>query len=120
MGAWPVFAFFGLDVPLRYWASELNYRHAAAHEEVTMTPVALTVRKVNHRGRGARTRVNLLWVRLRRRRHQEFASSACPWRCAGAAPIANFLGPHEKASFATALGKALAEAKRGVTRTAIP
>ena len=31
--------------------------------------------------------------------------------------IASFLGPDEKASFAKALGHALSEAKRGVTRT---
>src|SRR5450759_3002853 len=46
-GAWPIFGFFGLDVLLLYWAFRLNYRHAAAYEEVTMTPAALTVRKVS-------------------------------------------------------------------------
>jgi uncharacterized membrane protein len=34
--------------------------------------------------------------------------------------IAGFLGPDEKASFAKALGAALADAKRGVTRTVLP
>ena len=34
-------------------------------------------------------------------------------------PIAAFLGPAEKASFAHALGKALGEAKRGPTRTVL-
>ena len=33
--------------------------------------------------------------------------------------VASFLGPHEKESFAKALGAALSEAKRGVTRTVI-
>jgi len=34
-------------------------------------------------------------------------------------PIAAFLGPHEKASFALALGSALGEAKRGPRRTVV-
>ena len=64
MGAWPVFGFFGLDVLLLYWAFRLNYRHAAAYEEVQLTPAALTVRKVNHRGIAREWVLNPLWVRL--------------------------------------------------------
>ena len=48
IGAWPVFGFFGLDVLLLYWAFRLNYRHAEAYEQVTVTPSALKVRKVSH------------------------------------------------------------------------
>ena len=51
-GAWPVVGFFGLDVALLYWAFKLNYAHAAAYEEVTVTAAALKLRKVNHRGEG--------------------------------------------------------------------
>ncbi len=121
MGAWPVFGFFGLDVLLLYWAFKLNYRHAAAYEEVTMTPVALTVRKVNHRGAVREWVLNPLWVRLDKVVHEEFGIERLFLVSRGRElAIANFLAPHEKASFATALGKALAEAKRGVTRTAIP
>ena len=72
LGAWPVFGFFGLDVALLYWAFRLNYRHAAAYEEVTMTPVALTVRKVSHRGRMREWVLNPLWVRLEKVVHEEF------------------------------------------------
>ena len=34
-------------------------------------------------------------------------------------PVAAFLGPNEKASFATALSAALGEARRGPTRTVL-
>src|ERR1035441_10361542 len=47
-------------------------------------------------------------------------SSMCRWFLVSRGKqlaIANFLGPDEKASFAQALGNALSEAKRGVTRT---
>jgi uncharacterized membrane protein len=121
MGAWPVCGFFGLDVLLLYWAFRLNYRHAAAYEEVTMTPVALTVRKVSHRGQARKWVLNPLWVRLEKIVHEEFGIERLLLVSRGKQlAVANFLGPDEKASFAVALGKALNEAKRGVTRTVLP
>jgi uncharacterized membrane protein len=120
MGAWPVFGFFGLDVLLLYWAFRLNYRHAAAYEEVTMTPVSLTVRKVSHRGTVREWVLNPLWVKLDKVVHEEFGIERLLLISRGRQlAIANFLGPDEKASFAAALGNALHEAKRGVTRTAL-
>lgn len=117
-GAWPVFGFFGLDVLLLYWAFRLNYRHAAAYEEVKITPSTLTVRKVSHRGRVREWALNPLWVRLEKVVHEEFGIERLFLVSRGRRlAIASFLGPDEKASFAEALGKALNEAKRGVTRT---
>src|SRR5580698_11491509 len=72
MGAWPVFGFFGLDVLLLYWAFRINYRHANAYEQVTVTPTALKVRKVSHRGRVREWALNPLWVRLDKVVHEEF------------------------------------------------
>jgi uncharacterized membrane protein len=120
-GAWPVFGFFGLDVLLLYWAFRLNYRHAAAYEEVTVTPAALTVRKISHRGRVREWVLNPLWVRLDKVAHEEFGIERLFLVSRGKQlAIASFLGPDEKASFAKAMANALSEAKRGVTRTAIP
>jgi uncharacterized membrane protein len=119
-GAWPVFGFFGLDVALLYWAFKLNYRHAAAYEEVKVTPAALTVRKVSHRGTAREWVLNPLWVRLEKIVHEEFGIERLLLVSRGKQlAIASFLGPAEKASFAKALGAALSEAKRGVTRTVI-
>jgi uncharacterized membrane protein len=118
MGAWPVFGFFGLDVLLLYWAFRLNYRHAAAYEQVTVTPTALMVRKVSHRGRAREWVLNPLWVRLDKTVHEEYGIERLFLTSRGRQlAIANFLGSDEKASFAQALGQALGEAKRGVTRT---
>jgi uncharacterized membrane protein len=120
MGAWPVFGFFGLDVLLLYWAFKLNYRHAAAYEEVKVTPAALTVRKVSHRGTAREWKLNPLWVRLEKVVHEEFGIERLFLVSRGRElAIANFLGPAEKASFAKALGAALSEAKRGVTRAVV-
>jgi uncharacterized membrane protein len=120
MGAWPVFGFFGLDVLLLYWALKLNYRHAAAYEEVKVTPAALTVRKVSHRGIAREWTLNPLWTKLDRVVHEEFGIERLFLVSRGKElAIASFLGPDEKASFAKALGSAIAEAKRGVTRTVL-
>lgn len=120
LGAWPVFGFFGLDVLLLYWAFRLNYRRGDAYEEVKVTPSTLTVRKVSHRGRVREWALNPVWVRLEKVVHQEFGIERLFLVSRGRQlTIASFLGPDEKADFALALGNALNEAKRGVTRTVL-
>ncbi len=119
LGAWPVFGFLGLDVLLIYWAFRANYRAARAYEEVTVTASELTVRKVSHRGRVREWTLNPVWVQLDRMVHEEFGMERLFLVSRGRRlPIAAFLGPDEKASFARALSAALGEAKRGPTRTA--
>ena len=119
-GAWPVCGFFGLDVALLYWAFRLNYRHADAYEEVKVTPSALTVRKVIHRGVSREWVLNPLWVKLDKVVHEEYGVERLLLISRGKQlAIGNFLGPDEKASFAQALGEALSEAKRGVTQTTL-
>lgn len=118
MGAWPVFGFFGLDVLLVYFAFRANFRAARAYEEVTVTVSELTVRKVSHHGRVRVWTLNPVWVRLERIMHEEFGIERLLLVSHGRQlPIAGFLGPNEKASFAKALAAALGEAKRGPTRT---
>ena len=118
IGAWPVFGFFGLDALLLYWAFRINYRRAAAYEVVTVTPVELKVRKVTHRGLVREWVLNPLWVTLDKVTHEEYGIERLFLVSGGKRlPIASYLGPDEKASFADALSKALGTAKRGVTRT---
>jgi len=120
MGAWPVMGFLGLDVVLIYWAFRMSYRSAAAYEEVTITASTLTVRKVTHRGEVAAWTLNPVWVQLHRQTHAEFGIERLFLVSHGRRlPIAGFLGPDEKASFAAALASALGEARRGPTRTVL-
>ena|ERR1700678_328564 len=120
LGAWPVFGFFGLDVFLVYWAFRANYRAAAAYEEITVTASELRVRKVSHRGKVSEWTLNPLWVKLDRETHEEFGIEHLFLVSRGhRLPVASFLGPQEKESFAVALGAAISEAKRGPTRTAL-
>jgi uncharacterized membrane protein len=118
-GAWPVFGFFGLDVLLIWWAFRVNYRAAAAYEQVTVTPSELTVRKVSQYGKVSQWMFNPLWVRLDRDAHEEFGLQRLFLVSRGRRlAIAAFLGPQEKESFAHALSAALGEARRGPTRPA--
>jgi uncharacterized membrane protein len=120
MGAWPVVGFFGLDVLLIYWAFRVNYRSALAYEEVMVTPSELRVRKVSHRGKVAEWSLNPLWTRLDRDTHAEFGVERLYLVTRGRKlPIAGFLSPPEKESFADALSAAIGEARRGPTRSAV-
>jgi|SRR6185312_5334695 uncharacterized membrane protein len=114
MGAWPVFGFFGLDVLAVYWAFRLNFRHARATEEISVTPSELRVRRVSHRGHVVEWVLNPLWVQLDQKTHAEFGIEKLYLLSKGRrVSIASFLGPDEKASFAKALLDALQAAKRG-------
>ena len=120
IGAWPVVGFLGLDVLLVYWAFRANFRAAATYEQVTITASELRVRKVSQRGKAREWMLNPLWTRIDRETHEEFGLMRLflvsrGWRLA----VAGFLGPKEKESFAKQLSTALAEAKRGPTRTVI-
>src|SRR3984893_14697247 len=108
MGAWRVFGFFGLDVLLVYWAFRANYRAAAAYEEVTVTASELKVRKVSHRGKVSEWTLKPVWVKLERVTHEEFGiESLFLVSRDRRLPVATFLGPQEKESFAVALGAAI-------------
>jgi uncharacterized membrane protein len=116
MGAWPVLGFLGLDVLVVYWAFRVNFRRAAATEEITVTPLELRVRRVSHRGHVVEWVLNPLWVQLDQKIHAEFGIERLYLVSRGRrVSIGNFLGADEKASFAKALMAALQTAKRGIT-----
>ena len=119
-GAWPVAGVFGVDVALIYWAFRANYRAARAYEQIVVTPTELMFRKVSQHGAVSDWRCNPLWVRLDRNVDEEFGVQSLHLVARGQRlPIAGFLGPDEKESFASALLAALAAARRGPTRTVI-
>ena len=116
MGAWPVLGFFGLDMLVIWWAFRVNFRRAAASEEITVTPSELRVRRTSHRGHVVEWVLNPLWVQLDQKIDAEFGIERLYLLSRGhRVSIASFLGPDEKASFAKALLAALQAAKRGPT-----
>ena len=117
LGAWPVVGFLGFDVVLVYWAFRANYRAAAAFEEVTVTPSALRLRRVSHRGEVAEWTLNPVWTKLDHEKHEEFGLLKLFLVSRGRRlSVAGFLSPKERESFAAALSAALGEARRGPTR----
>ena len=77
------------------------------------------MRRVSHRGEVAEWTLNPLWTQLDRETHEEFGLLQLFLVSRGRRlPVAGFLSPKEKESFAAALSAALGEAKRGPTRTA--
>ena len=116
MGAWPVLGFFGLDVLAIWWAFRINFRHARATEEISVTHSELRVRRVSHRGHVVEWVLNPLWVQLDQKADAEFGIEKLYLVSRGRrVSVARFLGPDEKASFAKALLAALQAAKRGPT-----
>jgi len=116
MGAWPVFGFFGLDVLAIYWAFKINFRRANAHEEISVTPSQLRLRRVSHRGHVMEWVLNPVWVQLDQISHEEFGIERLYLVSRGRrVSVGSFLGPDEKASFAKALRAALQAARRGPT-----
>lgn len=65
MGAWPVFAFFGLDVLAIYVAFRLNYRSGQAAEVIEIGNSALTLTRHHPSGQKEQVALNPYWVRLR-------------------------------------------------------
>ena len=116
LGAWPVLGFFGLDVLVIYFAFRINFRHARASEEIRITASELRLRRVSHRGHVVEFVLNPLWVQLDQKTHAEYGVEKLYLLSKGRrVSVASFLGPDEKASFARALGAALAAARRGPT-----
>lgn len=114
LGAWPIVGFLGLDVLLVYWAFHANYRSAAAFEQVTVTPSELRLRRVTHRGEVSEWTLNPVWTNLDRETHEEFGLLHLFLVSQGRKlPVAGFLSPPERESFAEALSSALNTAKRG-------
>jgi uncharacterized membrane protein len=116
IGAWPVFGFFGLDVLAVYWAFRVNFYHAQALEEITITASELRFRRVSHRGHQVEWVLNPLWVQLDQKTHAEFGIEKLYLRSHGRKiSVGSFLGADEKASLARALTAALHAARRGPT-----
>ncbi|GGE29820.1 membrane protein [Agaricicola taiwanensis] len=114
MGAWPVVGFFGLDVLLLWLAFRWSYRTARAREEVSVTALELFVRKISHWGDVSEWRFNPLWVRLKREEDEDYGLMRLAiLERNRSLDVGGFLSPPERADFAEAFAKALAEARRG-------
>jgi len=114
IGAWPIVGFFGLDVALLYLAFRANFHAARAYEDFHLTYFELLFARVSARGARREWRFNPAWVRIERIDHQDFGPQRLSLLSRGRRwEVAKFLGPDQKAEFATTLAQGLAEAQRG-------
>ncbi|WP_439528087.1 DUF2244 domain-containing protein [Pannonibacter sp.] len=114
VGAWPVMAFFGLDIALVWFAFRMNYAAARAYEEIIIHSHEIVIRKVGPGKRLQEYRFNTFWVRLTVDRLDDEGVTRILLTSRGeAVPIGDFLNPPDRTSFAGALTAALAAAKAG-------
>lgn len=111
MGAWPVLGFLGLDVLLVYIAFKINYRAGRAYETIDLTPEALTVTRVDPRGRQQRFEFNPYWVRVRLQERPDGRTDLRLALHGREVPFARLLTDDERRTFAPVLRNALADAR---------
>jgi uncharacterized membrane protein len=114
MGFWPVAGFFGLDFLGLYIAFRVSYRQGDAFELVELTPIRLLFRKVSPKGDVKDWQFNPLWTRLDREVDDEYGMQQLALTSRNEhVVIARDLSPPERETLAEALGRALADVKRG-------
>ena len=114
IGAWPVIGFCGADVLILYLAFRSNFRAAAALEAVEVTATEIHLRKVSADGQSIDYRFNPSWVRLEiERLPDEGVTRIALFSHGRGVPMAEFLNPEDRTSFAEALAGAIAAARRG-------
>ena len=108
-GAWPVFGFCGLEVVLVWWAFRANYRAARSHETVQLSDEELRIRRVDAKGRARAFSFQPYWVRVALREEPDESTHLHLMSHGRELEVAAALSPPERADFARALEKALAE-----------
>lgn len=112
VGAWPVFAFLGLDVVLLYVAFLINYRAGRAFEEISVRRDALIVRRISPRGQIRQMTFNPYWAKLHIKRDDEDVVTDISLTAKGESThVGTFLNPDDKTTFARAFSVALARAR---------
>ena len=112
-GAWPVAAFFGLDLVLIFGAFGLNYRAAWAREIVSVSRSELAISKIAPSGRSRDFSFNPFWACFRVSRHDEVGITRMSVSGEGrSTDIGGFLNPEDRESFARAFSGALTRVRR--------
>ena len=107
LGAWPVFAFMGLDILALYIAFRVNYRRARMYETVQLTDDDLTVRRVLPSGETEEWQFMPSWVRVRMTEPADWRTPLTLSSHGRSIHVGSFLTPEERSEFAHALRDAL-------------
>jgi uncharacterized membrane protein len=110
-GAWPVTPFFGLDVLLLAWALRANVRASRRREHLVITANSFLIERINAKGQVRREELNPYWLRVD---HDDPELLGCELALVSRGRrwiVGSFLGAEERTSLASALRKALHEAR---------
>lgn len=113
-GAWPVFAFFGLDVALIYLAFRLNYRAGRLRELVELSTHELLVTRIEPSGRVLRWSFNPYWTRVAIDEPDEDTVRLSVRSHGVEVSLGAFLSPDERRQFGQVLAAALSDTRAGL------
>jgi uncharacterized membrane protein len=112
IGAWPVLAFFGLDVLIVYVAFKLSYRAGRLYEQIDVHPEQLRLTRVHPTGQRESYDFSTYWVRVILSTGADGRSDMRLASHGREIPFGRFLTNEERESFVDALKAALSKAKR--------
>ena len=111
-GAYPVVGFMGLEIFGVWLVFRLSFRAQAARTYVRVTADAVTVRKVDSRGRERLAQLSSHFARVELDRAASGPDALRLKSSDRAYALGEFLTPRERESFARRLDQALGEARR--------
>ncbi len=114
LGAWPVFAFCGLDVLIIYVAFKANYRSGRRFETVDLTPERLIVTQVEPSGRRRAFTFNPYWTKVVLHEHHDGRTELELAHHDQRLSFGRFMNDDERRDFAVALKDALTRARGAV------
>lgn len=120
IGAWPVFAFCGLDVALVYVAFRLNYRSARRSEILRLADDAFTVERVGVRGNRRVWRFQPFWLRVILEEHRDESNRLFIVSHGRSLAIGDFLGAAARRELAATIRDALTSWRKALMPASAP
>ena len=113
-GFWPVAGFFGLDMLALYLALKASFRRGRSFEEVAISPLEVSLARIDPRGGRREWRFNPLWTKLARLDDEEFGLRRLTLISRREhVVVARDADPTERERVAEGLAAALAQVKKG-------
>lgn len=109
MGAWPIMAFFGLDVLLVYGAFRISYRAARLTETLLFHDGTLSIERVQPSGRVRRWSLPTTWLRVTLEERPGRASRLILSSHGRSLIVGAFLPPAERRELTALLRRAIAQ-----------
>jgi uncharacterized membrane protein len=107
LGAWPVFGFMGVELLLLYGAFRLSRRRSTRVERISLSPVILTIEKIDHWGNLKTWSFPPQWLKVRVENPSRRDNRLKLFSHGKSLTIGTFLTPEERLEVASDLERAL-------------